>query len=57
MNRNMLKKQALLVSAGVTLQFLGGVCLCTASLLAAKEMGNQIRKHLELLRDMETTSA
>lgn len=57
MNRNMLKKQALLVSAGVTLQFLGGVCLCAASLLAAKEMGNQIRKHLELLRDMETTSA
>ena len=48
-NREVLKKQGLLIGAGVTLQLLGSVCFCAASLLAAKEIGILLKRHIHTL--------
>lgn len=46
-NKELLRKQALLTGAGAALQFLGGMCFCAAAILAVKEVTDQIRKYLE----------
>ena len=51
-NKELLKKQALLIGTGVTLQLLGGVCFCAASLLAAREIAAQLKKHIHTLTEV-----
>ena len=48
-NKDLLKKQALLTGTGIALQLAGSLFLCAASLLAMKEIVSQIKNHLELL--------
>ena len=46
-NKELIRRQALLIGAGVALQFAGSLCLCAASVLALKEINTQIKKHLQ----------
>ena len=50
-HKQLLKKQGLLIGAGVALQLLGSMCFCAASLLAAKEISAQIKKHMTALAE------
>ena len=45
-NRELIRKQAMLTGAGIALQFLGSMCLCAASVLALKEITAQVKKTL-----------
>lgn len=46
-NKELIRRQALLIGVGIALQFAGSLCLCAVSVLTLKEINTQIKEHLQ----------